>query len=372
MSEQSVKRRRVFYIPGFDPRGAAYYHRLYKDNAARQSAINGIPFQTGMRSRVCDHAHRWTVNADDTETLFDVLLWDDIVRREWRSGYRGRLRDIADFYSWRHVSDIAPPIGKRSIKRLLGGFYPLIYLVLSAITSAVVFFKISALGSWPWMALGVVIAAAVWIGAIKLGERIAVFWLLKIYGFTSRWGKGRAQDMDQRITAFADHIAREIALDDAQEIMIVGHSIGGIVAIPVTARLMEKGIGKPVTLVTLGQSIPLVSYQRPARSYRDDLMRVMNDDTVFWVDYTAPADGACFPLMGVTPDDMVKEPIRLNTRFVRLYDTVKYKRMRLNPYKIHFLYLESSDCAGDYDYFAMTAGPKTLRDRLVAQGVILS
>lgn len=370
MSGHPVKRRRVFYIPGFDPRGAGYYHALYKDNAARQSAVSGLALNVGPRSRAGDCAHRWNITADNTQTTYDTLLWDDIVRREWRSGARGRLRDIVDFYNWPHVHDLGPAIARRSIKRFIGGFYPLIYLTLAALASALVFFIIAGIGSWPWMAIGAVSAAVMWFGAIKLGEKIAVFWLLKIYGFTARWGKGCAPSLDARITAFTDHIAREIEADDAQEVMLVGHSIGGILAIPIAAQLSQRGLKNPLTLVTLGQSIPLVSFQREAQSYRNDLTRVMNDSDILWIDYAAPADGACFPLMEVMPDGTSTSPVRLNTRFVQLYEVAKYKRMRINPYKIHFLYLSASDYAGAYDYFAMTAGPQSLRDRLTAQGVL--
>ena len=36
MSVQQVKRRKVFYISGFDPKGAGGYYDMYLEEAAKQ------------------------------------------------------------------------------------------------------------------------------------------------------------------------------------------------------------------------------------------------------------------------------------------------------------------------------------------------
>ena len=47
-----VTRRIVFYLPGFDPRGAMFYHHLYAAENAKQAAINGLEIGTGKRQTV--------------------------------------------------------------------------------------------------------------------------------------------------------------------------------------------------------------------------------------------------------------------------------------------------------------------------------
>ena len=35
-----VRKRHVFYLCGFDPKGPAYYHALYAEEAQKQAAVN--------------------------------------------------------------------------------------------------------------------------------------------------------------------------------------------------------------------------------------------------------------------------------------------------------------------------------------------
>ena len=39
-------KRKVFYLGGFDPRGVRFYHQLYRDQAARYTALTGEAVET--------------------------------------------------------------------------------------------------------------------------------------------------------------------------------------------------------------------------------------------------------------------------------------------------------------------------------------
>ena len=41
----SIRRRCVFYVSGFDPKGARFYHGLYREQAALQSRVNAMPVE---------------------------------------------------------------------------------------------------------------------------------------------------------------------------------------------------------------------------------------------------------------------------------------------------------------------------------------
>lgn len=59
--EAEVKTRHVFYLHGYDPRSPAAYHRLYREQAARQGALTGVEIEVGPRERNGDESARWPV-----------------------------------------------------------------------------------------------------------------------------------------------------------------------------------------------------------------------------------------------------------------------------------------------------------------------
>ena len=47
----TVSRRCVFYVSGFDPKGAAHYHGLYREESAHQCNAEGYTRTVGPRKR---------------------------------------------------------------------------------------------------------------------------------------------------------------------------------------------------------------------------------------------------------------------------------------------------------------------------------
>jgi hypothetical protein len=80
--EQQVWRRRVFYVPGFDPMPARRYCELYRKEGTAQSKISG--YRIKMQSGKGNKTFGWEVSAfmdgAEVETRIDVLVWSDLVR----------------------------------------------------------------------------------------------------------------------------------------------------------------------------------------------------------------------------------------------------------------------------------------------------
>jgi len=92
-----------------------------------------------------------------------------------------------------------------------------------------------------------------------------------------------------------------------------------------------------------------------------------------WVDVSAPGDGCSFALCdppavtGVAPPG-ARWPLVLSAAFSRTLSPAARARMRWRFFRRHFQYLCAFDRLplGDpsaYDYFAVTAGPRTLWQR---------
>ena len=84
MSEQTtrVKRRRVFYIPGYDPIHPCRCRELYRKEGAAQAQISG--YEIALQAASSQDTFRWDVaariNGQDVSAQVDVLVWSDIVR----------------------------------------------------------------------------------------------------------------------------------------------------------------------------------------------------------------------------------------------------------------------------------------------------
>jgi hypothetical protein len=83
----TVRRRCVFYVSGFDPKGASFYHALYMEQALLQSALNGTKLDVGPRQRLPGGNSFWDVKSataqGPVETHYEFMRWDDVVRAHW-------------------------------------------------------------------------------------------------------------------------------------------------------------------------------------------------------------------------------------------------------------------------------------------------
>lgn len=377
-----IKKRHVFYLSGFDPRGPSYYHALYQTESQSQVHSSDISFTVGKRTSPSKRVSRWEITAksEDNEiiTQYDFLRWDDIIRKYWTRNEGSLLaKTLASFWLSVHTGLLAKA-WRAAWKPTALFIYPTAFLTLTIV--------LSLAGGWiahqqlretshGWLpAAGAIAFFLVILAAGRiLSAKTSAYWLLRLCNFCIAYGQGHLPCVEKRLTEFATLIAAEIRKTDADEYLIVGHSVGAILAVPVMARLLESRpdlLEKKIAFLTLGQCIPLVSFLPHAENYRHDLKKVGNSNTVIWVDFTSPADPACFALVdpvaaaGLSdPDYTNTHPKLLNARFYKILSAKRYKSMRLDGKRLHFQYLMAGDVAGEYDYFAITAGNLSLAER---------
>ena len=387
MSAAPVRRRHVFYLSGFDPKGASYYHALYREQAALQGTVSGSRYEVGPRRRCGEGNSCWSVHAEanghHTDTTFEFVRWDDIVRAQWPRRVRdvvlGSLRGyraaLASLGALRKVWRVAP-------RTLVSLAYPALFwtaaLLLALAAGWLGWQALSASGVAGWLAgIGAAAAtAALGYGAIALERRLNTTWLLRIYQFAGDWSLGLIPALPPRLDRLAADLER--ALDDPaiDEVLLVGFSVGSLLAASAASRLHRRAEADgrsldKLAIVTLGHCIPLLGLMAGADAYRAELARLGSDPRIAWTDFSSLTDWGSFagidPLalcLGPAGPGRPHAPTMLSPRFHLMFDPPAYAQMVRNKRRMHMQYLMAGERPVLYDYFAITAGPLALAERL--------
>jgi hypothetical protein len=382
-SGREVRKRHVFYFSGFDPRGASHYHTLYGAEAKVQAATNGLELEIGKRRRVGKLANAWqiSITGGGTETEYEFLRWDDIIRQHWPKNELELLKSAVPVYWVFFKANLIGRLLKIAWPSALTVTYPIVaflgVLILGVVFALALTVFPSAFG-FPWWA-GILPGAAALVGSLFLSrwldERFRSYWLLRTYGLMQPWAYGKIPDLDDRIRDFALYMVERIRASDADEVLLVGHSVGTILTIPLVAEMLrldpELGQRGPAfALVSLGNCIPLVSLLPGSDKLRADLKTVATAPGILWFDFSARRDGASLtkvdPLAvsGVArPAGIPVRPVQFPVRIVQMFPPETYAILKKDVFRVHFQYVMASELLTDYDFFAMTAGSMSLARR---------
>ncbi len=377
--ENGVTRRRVFYIPGYDPIPPRRYRELYRKESAKQAAISDYSITIAPKS---GPRFGWSVDGGieggKTRAEIDVLVWSDIVKDSMEAGIL-RTYAILARTAWTYLSTGALFRQMRLRKGpVIAALYPVAMLTGQAILAVVVFALIFALGRGQgplWAAVaggaGALAAYGLLLWFKKMDGKFFAYYLMHDYGFSARWRGADPPALTARMAEFRADIAQAVT-EDWDEVLVIGHSSGAHLGISVMADLIRAGEvpegGPALSFLTLGQVVPMVSFLPEAKVLRRDLAYLSATDRLFWVDVTAPGDGCAFALCdpagvtGVAPEGQTG-PLILSAAFTQTLKPETWKRLRWRFFRLHFQYLCAFDNPAAYDYFKVTAGPKTLAAR---------
>ena len=385
-SSPTVTRRRVFYIPGYDPIHPRRYRELYRKESAAQAEISG--YEIGLRPRMTEGPYGWHVEAEiegaRCNTDVEVLVWSDIVRDSMSSTIPATYLQLIWTASAYIFSGALFRLMRLRKGPVIAALYPvgmlLLQLALCALVAwglgFVVFLGVSVVAPLvaPWVAIAAGLAL-IWVGLrwfrSKDGKLFA-YYLMHDYSFSASTLGSNPDALEERMARFADAIA-EALQGDSDEVLVVGHSSGAHLAVSILADLIREGRvpaeGPVLSFLSLGQVVPMVSFLPRAQRLRADLAFLCQREELSWVDVTAPGDGCAFALCdpvsvtGVAPETGKRWPLVISAAFTQTLSPEKWKEMRWRFFRLHFQYLCAFDRPGDYDYFRITAGPKTLGAR---------
>lgn len=414
-----VARRHVIFLCGFDPRGASFYHALYRTEALKQSAVTGMSIQVVSRQSAGDGNSTWRINSElpdgrRCETTFEFLRWDDIVRRHWPRNVWRLLMDVPVACTVVLRSHFIVPVWRVSRRFLVTVAFPALLLGgglalcvgMGALLAGLLYMGTLTGGNGVgsvWAAVGGLLALGFGLGSVRLLEaRLHPTWLVNIFSFTGKQIRGDVPELDGRLNAAAQKLAGRIRANAVDEILVVGFSVGSFLAVSVVARALTAldtlkasigqadgrqvgtsaesptelaAHGQPVlSLLTLGHCIPMMGLHPKAITFRQELKKLALAKTLRWIDFSSVTDWGSFAMVdpvklcNVLPQAASAQGVAVNPtmrspRFHALFAPSSYLVLRRNKRRLHMQYLMASELGGDYDYFAITAGPVTLGSR---------
>lgn len=369
-------RRRVLYLPGFDPIPPRRYRELYRREGAEQARISGydltmLPAPGGARFSWGAASHMAGARA---ETQIEVLLWSDIVQASMQTGIPGTYAQLVRT-AWTYIATgTLSRLMRLRRGPVIAALYPIAVLsaqfLLAVLTGFLAGWAATAIaGIWAGLLAGLAAFCGVLVLGRRLDHRLFAYYLMHDYAFTAAHRGAYPPALEDRLAQFRARLS-EVLAEDVDEVLVVGHSSGAYLAVSLLADLLRAGRppGPALSLLTLGHVVPMAAFLPDAGRLREDLAWLSRRDDIFWLDVTAPGDACCFALCdpvavcGVGGEGQLW-PLVVSAAYTQTLSPEKQQEIRNRWFRLHFQYLCAFDRPGDYDYFAITAGPQTLAQR---------
>ncbi len=384
-----IKTRLVIEVPGYDPRDPAEHRRDFEREFRSTCALYGLtgnvgeakphPKRPAAKWNVMTEGHDWGVQTD-----YRLLRWDDIVREDLT---RPAWWKIVQMYRTIGVAIVNGAF--RRIMRADWRFAALAFSPLLLITAWILlacFFGLLCMNLVAGMHAPEIVARIV--GAVTgLGGFASILWLTEpVTGLlrrsdqaatTDQIANRKRKDIEQRLDALTGAAADAVQKSNADEIMIIGHDLGAVLAIDIVGRALARdpafgGDERRVVLLTLGANLPVVGFDPEAKWFRSRLRQLAIAPAIDWIDVQSPDD-----VMNVCPFDPVADPIlaleaaeRRNPTVVsvRFRDLWQHGSSALRRWRFawaHAQFLRANERPGAaYDYYLICCGPLDAMTRL--------
>ncbi|MDA7423580.1 hypothetical protein [Thalassococcus lentus] len=382
---QDVSRRRVFYIPGYDPIHPRRYRELYRKESAAQAEISG--YDVSLAPKTSKGLYGWRIESEidhaKTQAEVEVLVWSDIVRDSMSNSILATYGQLIRT-AWEYIATGALFRLMRLRKGpVIAALYPIGMLLVQLLIAIAIGAAVLAglkLALIPLAGLfghglagvcGIIVAGLVLRWFKIKDSKFFAYYLMHDYAYSARYRGANPPELEARMAEFTEIIAKALQ-DDVDEVLVVGHSSGAHLAVSILSDLIRQGripeTGPRLAFLSLGQVVPMVSFLRDAHRLRADLNYLAARDELTWVDVTAPGDGCAFALCdpvsvsGVAPENK-RWPLVFSAQFTKSLSPERWKELRWRFFRLHFQYLCAFDRPLDYDYFQITAGPLSLAKR---------
>lgn len=371
-----VHKRRVFLLTGYEPLAPEAHYRRFVREIGRFRTTWQVEAKVGDLAPADGRpVATWSVEVSgpDWRTVSDIRLlrWDDIVAEDmtapvWRRlvGYAGAAADMA-------VTGTFVRYAVAYWRYALFAAYPAVLLVLAG--------ALAWAGARMWLAFGIpggvagaLVAGPVLFAGLILfaGRRMHLDYMLSDWIFARDMIRRRRPSIEARAAAFAEEIAGALRAGEADEVLVIGHSLGAAWMVEAVGRALAADPdlatrGPPLGLCGLGSSTLKIALHPAAGWLRDSVRRIADTPAITWAEYDSHVDFICFyknntvTALGI---EAASRPVRRAIRLSRMLSTETWRRFRGNLLRIHRQYVMGNERRYAYDFHMIACGPFRFAD----------
>lgn len=368
MTTPLIARRLVYHIGGYDftmPVEAAHkrfvrelrrFERTWSTQATVSEPVIGADEAAWD---VVTAGPNWRV-----ETRYRFVRWDDLIaadgeRPMWRRIPLALLAFI-DFVAGGALFGYA----RTNWRYALFFLYP--YILFAGFVAIAWFagsIAAKASGSAP---IGVGVGIVAFLALMRWPARALLLpQLFDDWIFARAYIRSGVPALEQRLDRVAQELVAAARAGGADEILVVGHSLGAVLAIDLLDRALrlDPDLGRSgarVALVSVGSSILKIGLHHGAKRLHAAVVRVASTPAVFWAEYQALTDVMNFYKTDPVAEMGVVAPIHPTVRIVRIKQMLEpdiYRRIRHNLFRVHCQFVSGNDRRAPYDFYMFLCGP---------------
>lgn len=256
-ASETVRRRRVFYVPGYDPFPPRRYRELYRKEGAEQAAISGYALAMRPAGKEAG-GYGWRVETEiggqRSEALVSVLVWSDLVQESMTRGIAGTYLLLARTLWFFLASGALAALARLRPGSMIAAFWPVVLLMgqllAGLLAGGAVWALLGlalglALPGGLAQGLGALAGAAVLVGVLrafrKRDGRFYAYYMLYDFAHMAAWRGAWPEDLSARLSAYADQVLDALS-EGYDEVLIVGHSSGAALAVSLAAEVERRGL----------------------------------------------------------------------------------------------------------------------------------
>jgi hypothetical protein len=375
-----VRRRHVLYVEGYDPQGAEGYHNLFTRSFKRFLKIWPLKTRISDLQVDSDDLAHWSVDAAGPNwqvvTRYDFLRQEQMIRSNMAEPMRRQVpRALRWAYNYLFTGTLFRIYRASHQYGLALTYFPLLLHL---------WLGVSVLAGWllGWLVMRLLHGPLVFAVIAGLAAAIVCFRLLRpladkffVVQINSHWPYlleyargGRPSCWDRCIEAGGQRLVEIARANEADEIVVIGHSGGGVTAPAVVARALELDPelgrhGPRVVLLTPGSLMPGIGLHPAATRVRSTIERISVEPSILWIDVQARADALNFynfdPVagIGIEPGPRRCNPLVWVVRFRDMLAPEFYDKLRWNLFRMHYQFIMANDMRAPYDYMMLVCGP---------------
>jgi hypothetical protein len=371
-------------VEGYDPQGAEGYYRLFRRELNHFRKLwPAEAHLSDLKLDSIDIAH-WTVEA--TGPNWQVTTFYEFLRLEKFIG--GNMAQPLARQLFRAVRWMLNDLLSGTLARTFRAswwfavhlIYPQIMIVfwiaLAASAGTLAGALLSNLTAVPLLAAAIIGGAAallLFIALRPIAERSFVLQIANCWPYVREFARGKPSGYRRSIALSAERIVATARANEADEILIVGHSAGGGIAPVIVARAYELDPelgrhGPKIILLTLGSLLPAFALDRKAQWLRGLIRQLVFEPSLLWVDCQSRKDWMnfwhfdLFSEIGIDRQKIRCDMRHWQVRYRDMLSDESYARLQWNLFRMHYQFIMANEKRAPYDYFMLICGPAQIAD----------